>query len=356
MPGADILPIYLGRAAERSCRHDPKTRSVLARKIPALSTLFAVLAAGTVAAAEPKPDLLSAVVGLESKVPAEARTAAALGTKRQGSGVVIDDAGLVLTIGYLILEAESVELSVAESRRISADVLAYDHETGLGLVRASRPLGVAPIAIGSSEPLVSAGGRWWWRAPAGSHAAIGAYVVSRRDFAGWWEYLLEGAIFTAPAHPHFGGAALIDADGRLVGIGSLMVPDAAEENVPLTGNMFVPIDALKPILADLIAEGRASRPSRPWLGLYPQEIHGRLFVTRVPPGGPADRAGLKPGDLVLGVAGKAVSTLPGYYRTLWDLGPAGVEVPLSVLRGNRPTDIRIRSIDRQHWFRKPPSY
>ena len=319
--------------------------------------LLAAMVAGQVAASEPPAasNPLEAVVGLESNVPAEARTAAALGTKRQGSGVVIDDAGLVLTIGYLILEAESIELNVGGSRRVSADVLAYDHETGLGLVRASRPLGVSPIPIGSSDPLVR--GRQVVVASAGGYnAAIGAYVVSRRDFAGWWEYLLEKAIFTAPAHPHFGGAALIDGDGRLVGVGSLMVPDAAEENEPLTGNMFVPIDALKPILADLIAEGRAARPSRPWLGLYPQEIHGRLFVARVPRGGPADRAGLKPGDLVLGVAGKAVSTLPGYYRALWGLGSAGVEVPLSVLRGNRPTDIRIRSIDRMNWFRKPPSY
>lgn len=321
------------------------------------SALFAAMAAGAAASAEPRTaqDPLSAVVGLESKVPAEARTAAALGTKRQGSGVVIDDAGLVLTIGYLIVEAESIELSVGQSRRVSANVLAYDHETGLGLVRASRPLDVAPIPIGSSDPLVR--GRQVVVASAGGYkAAIGAYVVSRRDFAGWWEYLLEKAIFTAPAHPHFGGAALIDGDGKLVGVGSLLVPDAAEENEPLTGNMFVPIDALKPILADLIAEGRAARPSRPWLGLYPQEIHGRLFVARVPRDGPAHRAGLKPGDLVLGVGGQAVSTLPGYYRALWGLGPAGVEVPLSVLRGNRPTDIRIRSIDRMNWFRKPPSY
>ena len=322
-----------------------------------VSALFSALAVGAVAAAEPPsaPNPLAAVVALESIVPAEARTAAALGTTRQGSGVVIDDAGLVLTIGYLILEAESIELSVGESRRVSADVLAYDHETGLGLVRASRPLGVAPIPIGSSGPLVR--GRQVVVASAGGlHAAIGAYVVSRREFAGWWEYLLEKAIFTAPAHPNFGGAALIDGDGKLVGVGSLLVPDAAEENQPLAGNMFVPIDSLKPILADLIAEGRAARPSRPWLGLYPQEIHGRLFVARVPRGGPADRAGLKPGDLVLGVAGKAVSTLPGYYRTLWGLGPAGVEVPLNVLRGNRPTDVRIRSIDRMSWFRKPPCY
>ena len=324
--------------------------------------LFALAFAAFVAATpgfatEPprSPDLLSAVIALESGVPAEARTAAALGRTRQGSGVVIDDAGLVLTIGYLILEAESVHLTVGESRKVSAEVLAYDHETGLGLVRASRPLGVQPIPIGASEPLTR--GHQVLVASAGGYkAAIGAYVVSRRDFAGWWEYLLEKAIFTAPAHPHFGGAALIDVDGRLVGVGSLMVPDAAEENVPLTGNMFVPIDALKPILADLIAEGRAARPSRPWLGLYPQEIHGRLFVTRVPPGGPADQAGLKPGDLVLDVAGKAVSTLPGYYRTLWGLGPAGVEVPLNILQGNRPTDIRIRSIDRMQWFKKPPSY
>ena len=321
------------------------------------AALAAFAAAGPGIAAEPArtPDPLSAVIALQSEVPAEARTAAALGRTRQGSGVVIDDAGLVLTIGYLILEAESVQLTVGGSRQVSAEVVAYDHETGLGLVRASRPLGVMPMPIGSSDPLVR-GNQVLVASAGGYKAAIGAFVVSRRDFAGWWEYLLEKAIFTAPAHPGFGGAALIDVEGRLVGVGSLMVPDAAEENQPLTGNMFVPIDALKPILADLIADGRAARAPRPWLGLYPQEIHGRLFVTRVPPGGPADRAGLKPGDLVLGVAGQAVSTLPGYYRALWGLGPAGVEVPLSVLRGNQPTDVKIRSIDRMHWFRKPPSY
>ena len=322
-----------------------------------VTALAALAGTGAAWAAEPpqSPDPLSAVIALESAVPAEARTADALGRARQGSGIVIDDAGLVLTIGYLILEAESVKLTVAGSRQVSANVVAYDHETGLGLVRASRPLGVKPIPIGSSGSLVR--GHQVVAASAGGYkAAIGAYVVSRRDFAGWWEYLLEKAIFTAPAHPSFGGAALLDAEGRLVGVGSLMVPDAAQENVPLPGNMFVPIDTLKPILADLISEGSSARPSRPWLGLYPQEIHGRLFVTRVPRDGPADRAGLKPGDLVLGVAGKAVSSLPGYYRALWGLGAAGVEVPLSVLQGNRTTDIKIRSMDRRQWFRKPPSY
>ena len=323
-----------------------------------VSALFAVLAAGTVSAAEPRPapDPLSAVVALESKVPAGARTAAALGTKRQGSGVVIDDAGLVLTIGYLILEAESIELNVGESRRVSATfspTITRRARAGPGL--SCPPARGAPIPDRASDPMVRGrqvgGGQR--RRP---HAAIAAYVVSAPGLRRLVGIPPEKAIFTPPRILISAGAALIDGDGRLVGVGSLLVPDAAEENQPLAGNMFVPIDALKPILADLIAEGRAARPARPWLGLYPQEIRGRLFVARVPRGGPADRAGLKPGDLVLGVAGKAVSTLPGYYRTLWGLGPAGVEVPLSVLRGNRPADIKIRSIDRMNWFRKPPSY
>ena len=321
----------------------------------AVSTLFAVLAAGNVAAAEPKPDLLSAVVGLESTVPAEARTAAALGTKRQGSGVVIDDAGLVLTIGYLILEAESVELSVAESRRISADVLAYDHETGLGLVRASRPLGVAPIPIGSSEPLVR--GRQVLVASAGG-VARGDRRLCR--FPARFRRLV--GIPAGTGDLHRAGAPAFRrrrADRRGREAGRHRFADGAGR-----GGGERAADR-QHVRADRRAETDSRRSHRrgprfPALAALARSLPAgdSRAPVRHPgsPGGPADRAGLKPGDLVLGVAGKAVSTLPGYYRTLWNLGPAGVEVPLSVLRGNLPTDIRIRSIDRQHWFRKPPSY
>ncbi len=300
-------------------------------------------------------DPLAAIIELRSQVPAQARTARALGTERRGSGVVIDDSGLVLTIGYLVIEASSIALMVGGDRTVSASLVAYDHETGFGLVRARRPLGVKPIPLGASRALrrgtpvlaASFGGR---------SAVIGAYVVARREFAGWWEYMLDRAIFTAPAHPMFGGAALIDQEGRLVGIGSLMVPDAVEPGVGLPGNMFVPIDTLKPVLGDLIASGRSGRPVRPWLGLYPQALHGRLLVARVPPGGPADKAGVKPGDLVLGVAGTPVSTLPDYYRALWSLGSAGVAVPLQMLRGDTPAEVTIGSIDRHDWFMAAPSY
>ncbi len=316
-----------------------------------LSTVFS-FEASAVSADASAP--LSAIVQLDSRVPPGARTAAALGTERSGSGVVIDEDGLVLTIGYLVLEAAEIELTVDGARRVRAAFAGYDHETGFGLVRAERPLGIAPVPLGESDGLAR-GSRVLAASHGGAGAALGAFVVARREFAGSWEYLLERAIFTVPPHPLFGGAALLDRQGRLVGIGSLMVADAGEPGRDMPGNMFVPIDALKPVLADLVADGRARRAPRPWLGLYPQAFFGRLIVSRVPPGGPAARAGIGRGDLLLGVGGTPVATLPDYYRALWSLGRAGVEVTLNLLRGDRPTTVTVHSIDRHDWFRASPA-
>lgn len=298
---------------------------------------------------------LSAVVKVTSEVPATARTAAALGTRREGSGIVIDDNGLVLTIGYLILESASVELVVEGERTVPAKFVAYDHETGLGLLRAVTPLDVKPLELGNSSALTK-GSQVLVIGNGGNGSALGAYVVSRREFAGWWEYLLPEAIFTAPPHLEHSGAALIDATGSLVGVGYLVVSNAPANNVAMPGNMFVPIDILKPVLGDLLTRGRSSARSRPWLGLYSQEIQGRLFVARVPQGGPAYAAGMRPGDLVLGIAGQPVRSLPDYYRKLWSLGRAGVEVPLLVVRGDAPARLTIKSIDRYNWFRLKPDY
>lgn len=299
--------------------------------------------------------LLTSIVEVTAEVPEDARTARFLGSKRQGSGIVIDGDGLVLTIGYLILEASSVEIGLADGRKLPARLIAYDHETGLGLLRATEPLGVAVLQLGDSDAatvrrqvLVAAHG--------GVSQASGGYVMSRRAFAAGWEYMLEKAIFTAPPHPRFGGAALIDEDGKLIGVGSLMVPDAAGENIAMPGNMFVPVNVLKPILGDLLANGRSSRRPRPWLGLYSEELRGRLFVTRVPEGGPAHNAGLRPGDIVLGFDDTPVAGLKDYYRRLWSLGGAGIQVPLNVLRGVTPTRYVIKSIDRRDWFKTPPGH
>jgi S1-C subfamily serine protease len=300
-------------------------------------------------------DRLDGVVQITATIPPDARTASALGTERQGTGVVIDDSGLILTIGYLILEAIDVQISGPEPEPVGANIVAYDHESGFGLVRAEHPLHVTPIALGSSaslkpmQPLLVV-------SRSGDLSAGGVYVVDRRDFAGYWEYLLEDAIFTAPPRADFGGAALLDEGGRLVGIGSLAVDNAGFQDHPIPGNMFVPVDQLKPIMSDLLAKGRRSDPPQPWLGLFLEEDHGRLFVTQVAPDGPAAAAGIRPNDLVLGIGGTPVEGLIDFYRKLWSRGAAGIKVPLDLLQGIKTREIAVKSGDRYRYLKLNPSF
>jgi len=322
---------------------------------------IAVVCAGLVAqgaAAAPETTrrmeaVAGAVVGIRAHVPPSARTARGLGTVREGSGAIIDGNGLILTIGYLVLEARSVEVVVPERDPIPATIVGYDPGSGFGVVRSSVPLAVEPMSLGESgglrsrEPVLVVANR-------GLGVTVSpAVIASRRNFAGYWEYLLEDAIFTMPAAEDFAGAALVDADFRLVGIGSLFVGDALGNEVESPGNMFVPIDTLKPILADLLAQGRPAAPPRPWLGLHLAEQFGRLIVTRVLPDGPARAAGVQRGDIILELAGAPVERMEAFYRGLWALGDAGVDVPLQVLQGNRVRTIRIASRDRFVHYRFP---
>jgi S1-C subfamily serine protease len=301
-------------------------------------------------------DSVRGVVQVDAVIPGDARSAGSLGTERVGTGVVIDNAGLVLTIGYLILEASEVTISGTGRDAVPATILAYDHESGFGLIRASRPLDVAPVGLGNStalqpmQPLLVV-------SHAGELDATGVYLVDRREFAGYWEYLLEDALFTSPPHAKFGGAALIDQEGRLVGIGSLFVNDAGRDagrQVP--GNMFVPIDGLKAIMGDLLSRGRRADPGRPWLGLTMEEHRGRVIVTRVSPDGPAEAAGIEPNDMILGVDGVPVRGLGDLYRKLWSRGEAGVAVPLDVLQGIEVKPVTVESTDRYRYLRLDPSF
>lgn len=319
--------------------------------VPALIVATAVLSAP---ARAQNADFFAALVHIEAAVPDSARTAGSLGTMRSGSGVVIDGDGLVLTIGYLILEASSVKITTGD-RRVAATVLAYDDATGLGLVRAQSSLDIAPLELGSSASL-GRRDRVLVASHSGVRDAVRAIVVSRRPFAGSWEYLLERAIFTAPPHREYGGAALIGPDGKLLGIGSLMVGHALEDGPPMPGNMFVPIDLLKPVLADLIADGRAARPPTPWLGMFTNDRRGHVLVVQVADESPAARAGIVAGDVVIGVAGHAVTTMRDLFRAVWALGPAGVEVPLAVVHGGEISEVTVHSADRYDYLRLGESY
>ncbi|GGC59697.1 S1C family serine protease [Chelatococcus reniformis] len=292
---------------------------------------------------------LRSIVAVRTSIPDDAFTADTLGTRREGSGVVIRDDGLVLTIGYLIVEAEEVWLTTSSGKVVAAHALAYDQETGFGLVQAFGSLGLPSLPFGDStdakpgDPVVFADGLGM---------AVPAHIVARQEFAGYWEYLLDDAIFTAPAHPSWGGAALVSANGKLLGVGSLRLQMSQGDDV-VDINMAVPIDLLPPILDDLLTRGRVNRPPRPWLGAFSAESNGKIVVMSVTDGGPAAEAGLREGDIISDIRDREVEGLADFYRKVWSSGPAGAEVPMRVVRDGRETWLRVKSGDRDAFLRKP---
>jgi S1-C subfamily serine protease len=294
---------------------------------------------------------VNAVVGLRSKVPAQARSADTLGREREGSGILIDREGHVLTIGYLLLEASEVTLTTDDGLKVPASVVAYDQASGLGMVRAAAPLKIEPALLGQSakvaqdEPVLTVSG--------GENGGIAAaQVVSRRSFAGYWEYLLDDAIFTMPARSDHSGAALVNAAGELIGVGSLFVQDAAAPQRYSPGNMFVPIDLFKSILGELKTQGESRASKRPWLGVSAQEQDGRLRVVRVTRDSPAARAGIQAGDLLLAINGEKIDSLSGFYLQLWKAPSPEVEVELTLLKGAELTKLRVRAGSRQQFLVK----
>jgi S1-C subfamily serine protease len=308
--------------------------------------------------AQPRPEdysydlerALSAAVGLHSIIPADAFTVDTLGAERAGNGVLIDN-GLVLTIGYLITEAATVWLHLGDGRVMEGHALGQDQETGFGLVQALGRPDLPVLPLGSSaaaeigERVVVAG--------AGGHTrSLAGRIAAKQEFAGYWEYVLNEAIFTYPAHPNWGGTALISPQGELIGIGSLQL-ERAREGKSEHLNMVVPIDLLKPILDDLRKFGRVNKPARPWLGVYSTEIEDKIVVVGIAPRGPAARAELKTGDVILAVKGETVSTLASFYRKVWALGQAGVEVPLTLYREGVTFEVGVNSSDRAKFLKAP---
>jgi len=302
-------------------------------------------------------ETLSAIVRVRAKAVPNARSIATLGAEREGSGALVRE-GYVATIGYLVIEAESIEVTGADGKSVPATLAGYDHASGFALLKVLAPLAGKPLPLGDASALAE-------RAPAlvaswgGGNVSL-VNVVSRRPFSGSWEYLLEAAIFTYPPVMNWSGAALIGAKGELLGLGSLIVADVlggiAGGGTQAPGNMFVPAELLHALIEAYVIRGKAPGPARPWLGLNTEELRGRLFVVRVSPDGPADRAGIAEGDILVGIGADELSSLADFYRKLWARGAAGIEVKLRVLRGSEMKEVTLRSIDRLEYFRARPSY
>ena len=293
---------------------------------------------------------LDAVLGVRALVPSDAFTAGTLGEERTGSGVLIPG-GLVLTMAYLVTEAETIWLTTNKGGAVAGHVLGTDGESGFALVQPLGRLDARPLELGDGDEL-ALGNAVVLAASGGRRHAIETRLVGRQEFAGYWEYVLDDAMFTAPAHPFWGGAALIGKDGRLLGVGSLILQQG-NKGRRLDMNMVVPINRLLPVLDDLRQLGRVNRPPRPWLGLYAMESDETVVVGGLADGGPADRAGVQVGDRVLGVGAQDVTDLAGLWRHVWSAGSAGARVPLRLAREDSEIEVEVASADRAAFLRMP---
>lgn len=294
---------------------------------------------------------LASVVGIRTHAHPDAFTADTLGDERHGNGVLIPG-GLVLTVGYLIVEAETIWLSFSDGSSVQGHTLGYDQQTGFAIVQPLARIDLRTLEIGNSDD-ARVEDRIILGAPGGQAHSISGHIMARQEFAGYWEYVLDDAIFTAPSHPHWGGAPLIDAKGKLIGLGSLQLQSTSQEGEELPINMSIPINLLTPILDDLKKLGRANRPVRPWLGLYSADIDGEVVVLGLAKDGPAEQAGVDAGDLIVSVAGAEILDLADFYRKVWELGEAGVDVPIAVARAGGISNLNIKSGDRNALLKKP---
>jgi len=293
------------------------------------------------------------IVSVRSIVPSEARTAASLGVEREGNGVAIDEKH-ILTIGYIVIESESIEIGLPDGRRLPAKLVGYDHTTGFGIIKSIVPLKMPSLKLGDSDNIDSEQDLLILPSP---NRGAGSIVrsVSRRPFTGWWEYFVENPIYTTPSNGLWAGAPILNNNGEILGIGSLFV----SESVPgifSPGNMSVPINLLKPILEDLISNGRRKSKIQPYLGISSDDSNNQIIVTRISDGGPAFQAGIRPQDIIVTINGSQVSDLKSFYQKLWKSGEAGITIELSVLRRGTIMNFSVKTVDRLDYFFTPQSF
>ena len=294
--------------------------------------------------------IYESIVRITSTVPDEARTAASLGTSRRGTGVVIDDKH-ILTIGYIVAEADKIEIGLPGGKEVPGDLVAYDHSSGFGILKTILPTKLNPLKLGDSDNISEEDLLFVIPYPDQGQGS-GARAVSRRSFAGWWEYYLEKPIYTYPMTQSWAGTPLLNSYGEIIGIGSLYVQESVQ-GVQSPGNLFVPVNILKPILSDLLKNGRRTKQINPYMGINSEESNGKVYITRVSENGPAARAGILSKDIILSVNGIKVNSIKDFYLTAWSLGGTGTLIKLEVERDQKKISFDIKTVDRMDYFVKP---
>jgi len=299
-------------------------------------------------------NIYKSVVKIDSIIPPEARTAQSLGTVRGGNGVVIDDKH-ILTIGYIVVEAETITITLPDGKKFPGELIGYDHTTGFGILRTIIQSDLTPLKIGDSDQLTKED--FLYVLPYLTEGRPSAVkMVSRRSFAGWWEYFLDKPIYTYPANSSFAGSALINEYGEVLGIGSLYVGDAAATGISSPGNMFVPINDLKPILDDLIENGRRTKDIKPYMGLTSSDNTGEVKITRVNDNGPAAKAGFSVNDTILAVNNEKINNIEDFYKVVWSFGGPGTKLQFDIERNQKKLNIELTTMDRNDFFVKPKYY
>ena len=294
------------------------------------------------------------VVDIYAKIPPEARTASSLGQERAGTGVVIDG-GYILTIGYLVIEASEIKIGLSNGQTVPGTLVGCDHTTGFGILKSVVPIALTELTLGDSDKIQVDESLLILPSPQQGFSSL-AQMVSRRPFAGWWEYYLEDSIYTFPTNQAWAGAPLVNAEGEILGIGSLFVADAVSQGVMSPGNLFVPINLLKPILAELTEFGRRKTNIKPYLGLSSDDSSGQVVITRVNEGGPSDKVGILAQDIITHVNQTPVTTLKDFYEAVWGSGESGSIVSLEISRAGQDMSVRVQTVDRMDYFVKPKSY
>ena len=298
--------------------------------------------------------IYQSIVKIDSIVPPDARTAKALGTIRGGNGVVIDDKH-ILTIGYIVVEAETITITLPNGGVVPAELIGYDHTTGFGILKTILPSKLSSLKIGDSDNLNKE--ETLYVLPYLTEGAPSAVkMVSRRSFTGWWEYFLDKPIYTHPMNSSFAGSALINEFGEILGIGSLYVSDAAAKGIPSPGNLFVPINDLKPILDDLILNGKRTSDVKPYMGLTSNDDTGKVMITRVNDEGPAAKAGFMENDIILKVNKINIPDTENFYKTVWSQGGPGTLLDFEIERNNQIISLKLTTMDRNDFFVKPKYY